>query len=644
MLRQIAGRYQIRRELGSGASAKVYEAFDTGALQRIVAVKVFRLYAMADATSMEEHARFRQGARAAGDLFHPNIVPVLDFGEDDECAWIVMELVDGETLRSLIDRGERLDTAAIVQLMGQILSALQYTHSRGVVHRDIKPENIMLTRDRVAKITDFGIARIEDASMTVVGTMLGSPAYMAPEQVLCEQVDDRTDLWAAGVILYQLLTGERPFEGSRTTVGHKVLHAEPVLPSRTPAGVPPQFDAVVQKALAKQPVARFASATEFAEALRAAAARQELKSKPSPQLVHPASDTTIVIQPGDVTLARQRPPARRRPAWALPVAIVGAVGVLGVVGVLLLPETPIGPGKPPGATTPPRGSVPESSRDTSNVPEASVPRASTPDVSAPGNLETPRGDAPPKVPAPDAMEPRPAPAPLLPAETVPAPIPPRPPPSVGALPPDLRNVAISAGAAFRCGVVTASVSANSIVFRGIAPRTEIQAAQRMVAAAGLPPRTAEMQGVGVFDSTYCGVLTQLEESLGSADAPQITFAEPGPMPEGRVLQVQVQMPDWPAHLALFALIQPGAAGQLVGTRRNAARMKLRLTDPAWEVTAPFGSGLLIAVATDRPLFAQRRSPERIDAFAAALGPALQSARENGGRIAAQVIAFETVAR
>src|SRR4051812_11647558 len=173
MLRQIAGRYQIRRELGSGASAKVYEAFDTGALQRIVAVKVFRLHAMADAASTDEHARFRQGARAAGDLFHPNIVPVLDFGEDDECAWIVMELVDGETLRSLIDRGERLDTAAIIQLMGQILSALQYTHSRGVVHRDIKPENIMLTRDRVAKITDFGIARIEDASMTVVGTMLG---------------------------------------------------------------------------------------------------------------------------------------------------------------------------------------------------------------------------------------------------------------------------------------------------------------------------------------------------------------------------------------------------------------------------------------------------------------------------------------
>ncbi len=150
MLREIAGRYQLQRKLGAGAWATVYEALDTGAIDRRVAIKVFRLPPSDEGPSAaEEHARFRQGARAAGRLSHPNVVSVFDYGEDAENAWIVMEMVEGETLKALLDRSGRLPAPVIVRLMGQILDALAYTHSRGVVHRDIKPANIMLTPDRV---------------------------------------------------------------------------------------------------------------------------------------------------------------------------------------------------------------------------------------------------------------------------------------------------------------------------------------------------------------------------------------------------------------------------------------------------------------------------------------------------------------
>jgi len=209
---------------------------------------------------------------------------------------------------------------------------------------------------------------------------------------------------------------------------------------------------------------------------------------------------------------------------------------------------------------------------------------------------------------------------------------------------DLRSLALTAGTAFQCGVVSASVSADRIVFRGMAPPAEIQAAQRRIASAGLPSQAAQMQGVETFDPIYCSVLTALEETVAAPGAPQLTLAGPNPLPAGQVLRVQVQMPDWPAHLALFVLMPHGEAGQLAGTGRNAARSSFLLTDPGWEVTAPFGSELLIAIATDRPLFARRRGLEPIDSLAAALGPALRAARESGGRVTSQVIAFHTVPR
>ena len=176
---EIAGRYTRRGTLGTGAGTVVYEAFDR-LIERRVAVKVVTLPPIDDPETADAIARFRRGAKAAGGLSHPNIVAVFDYGEDAERAWIVMELVEGGSLKAVLDSGERLPIPVIVRLMGQVLDGLGYSHARGVVHRDIKPANIMLTPAGTAKITDFGIARLENSSMTHVGTMMGTPAYMAP--------------------------------------------------------------------------------------------------------------------------------------------------------------------------------------------------------------------------------------------------------------------------------------------------------------------------------------------------------------------------------------------------------------------------------------------------------------------------------
>ncbi|MDO9710935.1 serine/threonine-protein kinase [Paracraurococcus lichenis] len=638
MLRQIAGRYEIRKEIGSGASAKVYEAFDTGALQRLVAVKVFQLRMLGDAAAQEEHARFRQGARAAGDLFHPNIVSVLDFGEDNECAWIVMELVDGETLRALLDRGVRLDTPAIVQLMGQILSALGYTHSRGVVHRDIKPENVMLTRDRVAKITDFGIARIEDASMTVVGTMLGSPAYMAPEQVLCEPVDHRADLWAAGVILYQLLTGERPFEGSRTTVGHKVLYAEPVLPSRTRAAVPLQFDAVVAKALAKQPEMRFGSAAEFATALRDAAAQvgpqpaatgaEPPLPRRGPAAEEPGRDGARTRPP---PASRPRPPRRPQPApWLMPVA-VGGMAVMLAVGAVVF-------------------GLPAERRAEPSGPSAELPPSSGPALRPdPG----PQGVPPEADRAPSFAEREQVPQPLAPVPRPPVPDPapvpmPLPEPPLPAVPqrPDYRPAAAEALGAFRCGVVASVGTVDSVALRGFAPIAEIQAAQRSLAAAGVPAAASRMQ-VDTIGSHFCRMLAAARPFMEDEPNWQAGLDGPSRLAPGQALRVRVELPDWPAHVYLDFLQANGQVAHLAALpQRHPPRTRLLLTDPRWVLDQMPATELLLVVVSERPLFARPRPQmfERLDEFAQALGPALRAAQENGGRVSAQAFVVQTVPR
>ena len=217
------GKYEIKRVLGRGAMGVVYEGWDP-TIQRVVAIKTVPISDTDDEETREAIARFRREAQAAGRLTHPNIVSVFDYGETNELAYIVMEFVNGPSLKEVMGKNDRFALPDVVKIMQDVLAGLEHSHEQGVVHRDIKPANLMLTstdrsRARI-KISDFGIARIESSSMTQAGVMMGTPTYMSPEQFMGQTVDPRTDIYACGVLLYQMLTGERPFEGGLSAIMH----------------------------------------------------------------------------------------------------------------------------------------------------------------------------------------------------------------------------------------------------------------------------------------------------------------------------------------------------------------------------------------------------------------------------------------
>ena len=263
------GKYEIRREIGRGAMGVVYECFDPS-IKRTLAVKTIRADQLDGDHSAAAIARFRREAQAAGRLNHPNIVSIYEFGEDNGTWFIAMEFVHGRELKECFDGNERFKIADCVRIMSQILAALDYSHRQGVIHRDVKPANIFLLPDGTVKVADFGIAHIESSNLTQVGTVMGTPSYMSPEQIMGLPVDGRSDLFSAGVILYQFLTGERPFAGSATTTMQKVLKEDPLPPSTLNVQLPAAMDAVVRKALAKRADERFRTAQEFADALGAA--------------------------------------------------------------------------------------------------------------------------------------------------------------------------------------------------------------------------------------------------------------------------------------------------------------------------------------------------------------------------------------
>jgi eukaryotic-like serine/threonine-protein kinase len=270
------GKYELRREVGRGGMGVVYEAYDTTICRR-VALKTLCSAVLSGPEADTFIGRLRREAQAAGRLTHPNIVAVYDFGEEPQeqgaragrIAYITMEFVEGRELQALLATQERLPVAAIVRIMGQLLDALEYSHKNGVVHRDIKPANIMLLQDDTVKVTDFGIARIESSTLTRAGTVMGSPSYMSPEQFLGLSIDARSDLYSAGVVLYELLAGEVPFPGSFSTAMHKVLNDTPTPVSVLNVHAPKGIDALLGRALAKKPAERFQSAAEFKQAVLA---------------------------------------------------------------------------------------------------------------------------------------------------------------------------------------------------------------------------------------------------------------------------------------------------------------------------------------------------------------------------------------
>jgi len=269
---QKLGKYEVRRQLGRGSMGIVYEGYDPF-IQRTVALKTIRKELLDQDQAQEMLARFQREAQAGGRLNHPNIVAVHDYGEDQDTAYIAMEYVEGKELKALFAESTRFTLEQIVDIMSQLLSALNYSHQHGVVHRDIKPANIIVMADGKVKITDFGIARLESSNLTQTGLALGTPNYMSPEQFMGQHVDGRSDLFSAGVVLYQLLTGEKPFVGeSTTTIMYQVLNNTPNAPSQLNVQIPADFDGIIRKALAKRPEDRFQTGQEFLDTIKSAAA------------------------------------------------------------------------------------------------------------------------------------------------------------------------------------------------------------------------------------------------------------------------------------------------------------------------------------------------------------------------------------
>jgi lysophospholipase L1-like esterase/predicted Ser/Thr protein kinase len=261
------GRYQVVRELGRGAMGIVYLANDE-VLSRTVAIKMIALTGSAQERDMHE-GRFRQEARAAGGISHPSIITIYDVGREGDIAYIAMELVEGRELRELIRDGS-LDPAQSIELVALVADALGHAHARGIVHRDIKPGNIMVLDDGRIKVMDFGIARLAEPTVkTQTGVLLGSPQYMSPEQVSGQSLDGRADIFSLGVVLYEMLTGVKPFDApDLTQVLFWVVNMPPKPPSERRPGLPPVVDYIIARALKKNPADRYASAAEFAADLR----------------------------------------------------------------------------------------------------------------------------------------------------------------------------------------------------------------------------------------------------------------------------------------------------------------------------------------------------------------------------------------
>jgi serine/threonine protein kinase len=292
-----AGRYEILGELGRGAMGVVYRATDP-VIGRTVAVKTIRLSEEGTGLSRPELlSRFQTEARAAGLLTHPNIVVVYDAGEENGLYYITMELIEGKSLQALLDSGHSFPVPRVLRIMEQTCSALQFAHERNIIHRDIKPANLMLTADDTVKVTDFGTAKIlQFGTVQQTTHVMGTPSYMSPEQVKGRPVDGRSDIFSLGVLLYEILTGEKPFPGqSITTVIYKIVNEEPIPPRTLNPSIHQGLNDIVMRALAKEPEVRYQSCRELLEDLRNYRALVPAERSPDATLVSPRSGSPFPL-------------------------------------------------------------------------------------------------------------------------------------------------------------------------------------------------------------------------------------------------------------------------------------------------------------------------------------------------------------
>jgi serine/threonine-protein kinase len=571
------GKYMVAGTLGRGAMGTVYDARDP-VIDRRVAIKTIPLAAAEDAEGAEALARFQREAQAAGRLQHPNIVGVYDYGETDTLAYIVMEFVDGTSLKARLDKQERFTPADTVRIMEQVLAGLQYSHARGVVHRDIKPANIMLTADGVVKIADFGIARIESSSLTQAGTIMGTPAYMSPEQFMGATVDARTDIYSAGVMLYQMLAGERPFEGSMTGIMHKALHTEPPPPSAISVTSPVGLNAVVAKAMAKRPEQRFADAAAFAAAMRAGL------EAPAPA----DSEATLVAVPSKP--AASGPAPKVAPAAQGTRAKRGRAAMYAGLGVLALALAGVG------------AYVRQNQRLTPPLAQKSV--------------------LPPPAP-PSAVKPQPAHASpsLISAET-------------------MLSSALNAASGAPCAFVHSSISNEGVRVDGIVDQSaEADLRKRFPAADYNGPIH---WNVAVSDSAkFCAVF----DVLHPFEVPTSSFSlglkdNPASLHDGAPILPEIHFPNFGAYLTLDYIQSNGDVTHLLqGAVKHGRKFPYDVTlgfgqapvpgainraEP-WLVGPPFGTDLLIALASAQPLFPHPRpEQETISTYMPALRQALRT--------------------
>lgn len=342
MIKQNIGRYEIISEIGQGAMGVVYRALDP-MLERTVAIKTISLDLSKDEFE-EFEQRFYREAKSAGRLNHPNIVTIHDVGNTDNVAYMAMEFLEGVELRDIMDAGAQLEIDKIVEIVSQVADGLEFAHEHGVVHRDIKPSNIMILKNGLAKITDFGIALIPSSSRTMAGMVLGSPKYMSPEQVVGQDVDRRSDIFSLGVMLYEMLTGKPPFSGDNiSAIMYRILNETPMAPSTIKPELPEVFNYIVARALAKHPDDRYQSAAEMAVDLRSYATlvtpenfhsgiegkprTLERRSKPRPL------DEQTVLMPSGATADNKI----ERPWWKRTL-LLGLVVLVPMLGLYLLSE------------------------------------------------------------------------------------------------------------------------------------------------------------------------------------------------------------------------------------------------------------------------------------------------------------------
>jgi eukaryotic-like serine/threonine-protein kinase len=375
----LSNRYQTEELLGEGGMARVYRGIDR-VLNRPVAIKVLssRL-----ATDQGFVARFRREAQAAARLNHPNVVAVYDSGADGDLHFIVMEYVSGPTLSDVLRREHAMPIGRVIEIGTAVCRALSFAHKEGLVHRDVKPGNIMVTEQDEVKLTDFGIARATTAdTLTQTARVLGTAAYLSPEQARGDRVDVRSDLYSLGCVLYEMVAARPPFiDDSPIAIAYKHQTEEPVAPSRHNPACPPALDAVILRALAKEPDQRYGSAEQMERDLVRAGEGQ-------PPVAGPVGEPTVVLRPdptavlsSPAAVAESPPPTAvplRPRRWPLVVLTMVALGLLALMLYLTLASDPTGEtGSPPGAGAG-QGSPSGQGSPTGQGPQTPSPEPTTP--------------------------------------------------------------------------------------------------------------------------------------------------------------------------------------------------------------------------------------------------------------------------